>query len=92
MSIAEDTVVSLNKQTRFRAMGTEGLVILQENDEVMVVNEVGAAILDNLSEGTSVNNIVDNVFNQYETDKDVLYSDVIHYLHKLAEIGVVELD
>lgn len=75
---------------RHRNIGGEGIVVRQRAGEVMVVNEVGARVLDLVEAGTSVGAMLALLETEFDTDRATLERDVRAYLAELVDAGVVE--
>lgn len=88
----------LSGQATFRAR--EGLVaesiegdtvILDlDGDEYFTLNEVAGAIWALLEEGASIDELVEDVTDQYEVDSDRARNDVREFLAGALEAGIVE--
>lgn len=75
---------------RYRVLGEEAVVVRQDDAEVLVVNEVGARILD-LSDGeTSVGVIAACLREEFEAPPDLIEADVERFVTELRDAGVLE--
>lgn len=75
---------------RYRNVGGEGVVVRQEAGEVLVVNEVGARVLDLVDAQTPVDALVDALAAEYDADRATLERDVAAYLRELVDAGIIE--
>ena len=75
---------------RYRNIGGEGVVVRQGAGEVLVVNGVGARVLDLLESGRTVASLLDTLGAEYDVDGAVLRQDVQDYLRELLDAGVIE--
>lgn len=84
-----DRVPERSRDVRYRIVQGEGVVIRQETAEALVVNEVGARILDLADGERSVAAIHASLLAEYEVEPEALASDLEAYLAELVEIGVL---
>jgi hypothetical protein len=75
---------------RYRNIGGEGIVVRQAAGEVLVLNGVGARVLDLLEPGSTLESLLDALGAEYDIDPDVLRQDVHAYLQELRDAGVIE--
>lgn len=74
---------------RFRSVDGEGVVLRQEAGEVLVVNALGAEVLEALCAGGDLAEITDRLLADYDVDRETLTADVASYLQDLESRGVV---
>ncbi len=84
--------VSMTAQTRYRIIDNEGVVILQEAGEVLILNEVGTRILELAEDPITVHQIMDQLHSEFEVSRSLLETEVRAFLDRLLEIGVLEND
>ena len=77
--------------SRYRRIGTEGIVVRQGAGEVMVLSEVGARILEMLASGLDVAALLRALAGEYDVDPTTLERDVVAYLQELLDAEVIEL-
>ena len=77
------------RDVRYRVVQGEGVVIRQETAEAIVVNEVGARILDLADGRRTVGAIHEKLLEEYEVDAADLAVDLESYLAELVEIGIL---
>lgn len=82
----------LRSDVRFRVVGGEAIVVLQSAAEVVVVNEVGARILELLAEERAFAAILDALTEDFEAPRDVLERDTRDFLAELEAAGIVEVE
>jgi hypothetical protein len=75
---------------RHRVVAPEAVVIRQSVPEVMVLNELGAEVLDRLDGRTSVAALVAGLLPLYDVEPAQLERDVLVFLDELAAVGIVE--
>ena len=79
----------LDPHTRFRVMDDEGIFVLQDVGEVLVVNGVGAFIVEQLKAEHSLDEVVTAVTQHYEVDEERARADTAALLHELLEAGAI---
>jgi hypothetical protein len=70
-------------------MDDEGIFVLQEAGEVLVVNEVGAFIVEQLQAERSVEEVVRAITDRYAVDQDRARADARFLLDALLEAGAI---
>ena len=74
---------------RFRKVGDEGVVISMQDGRVLVVNEIGLYILDQIKQKREFDEIVGSITSEYDVNADQARADVLHYLDVLTEEKVI---
>lgn len=74
---------------RFRIMDDEGIFVLQEAGEVLVVNAVGAFIVEQLKHERSLDDLVTAITRRYEVDAERARADVTSLLDALVQAGAI---
>ena len=80
----------LKSDIRFRSIADEGIVLRQDEGEVLVVNGVGVRVVELISEGTTLEQILTTLEGEYDVEPEQLRTDVMTYLAELEEAGVLE--
>ncbi len=75
---------------RYRRIEGEAVVLRQSAAEVLVLNEVGASVLDLADGELSVGEWIDALTEEYEGDTAALARDVLAFATELAEAGLLE--
>jgi ABC-type uncharacterized transport system ATPase subunit len=83
------TVLRRAPDSRYRRVQDEGVVIRQSTAEALVVNELGARLLDLIDGQTAIQGLVDQLEKEYEVERSRLETDVLAYLGELERIGLV---
>jgi len=83
------TVLRRAPDSRYRRVQDEGVVIRQSTAEALVVNELGARLLDLIDGQTAIEDLVDRLEKEYEVERSRLEADVLAYLDELERIGLV---
>jgi len=89
MSVSSDAVFEPLPDVRFRAVGGEGVVVRQDAAEVMVLNGVGARVLELLDGARTVAAVLDTLAQEYDVGRPDLEHDILAYLGELLEAGVI---
>lgn len=84
------TVLKRRPDVRYRRVEGEAVVLRQSAAEVLVLNGVGADVLD-LADGVRpVGEWVDALDGEYEVDRETLARDLLEFAAELEEAGVLE--
>ena len=87
--VADRRVPVRARDVRYRIVQGDGVVIRQEAAEALVVNEVGARIID-LADGRRDSAAIhEKLLEEYEVEPEELRLDLEAYLAELVEIGVL---
>jgi hypothetical protein len=88
--ISGDTVFRTRGDVRYRIVAPEAVVVRQSGPEVLVLNGVGARILEGVAAGRPVATLVAGLAEEYEVALATLEGDVAHFLDELTACGVIE--
>jgi hypothetical protein len=80
----------LDPHARFRVMDDEGIFVLQDAGEVLVVNQVGAFIVEQLQAELSLDQVVEAITARFEVDAKRAEADASSLLEALVEAGAVQ--
>ena len=75
---------------RYRVIGGQAVIIVQEAGEAIVLNEVGTKVLELVEGGHGFASIVDELCEQFDVERQQAETDLDDYLRDLVESGVVE--
>ena len=90
MSTEEQTQhYRLDPHARFRVMDDEGIFVLQDAGEVLVVNEIGAFIVEQLKSERSLDEVVAKMTERYAVDADRARLDAGSLLDELFRAGAI---
>lgn len=70
-------------------MDDEGIFVLQDAGEVLVVNEIGAFIVEQLKGERSLDEVVASMTKRYAVDADRARSDATSLLDELLRAGAI---
>jgi len=90
--------MDLNKKITFAdtvfAQEVDGeMVLLDMNSEnYFGLDEVGTAIWQAMQDDSNLNKVFEVLLEQYEVEKDVLKNDLLTFVEKLEESGLVKVE
>ena len=90
ITITPATVLRRRSDVRYRRIEGEAVVLRQSAAEVLVLNGVGASVLDLADGEQSVGEWIDALAAEYEGDAATLARDVLAFAAELAEAGLLE--
>ena len=79
----------LNDDVRYRRVFEEGVIVIQDQSDVVVVNDVAMDVLELLETNPTVEDIVENLYQRYDIDRETLRADVQRHLDELLSAGVI---
>jgi hypothetical protein len=85
-----DAVFRRRPDVRFRTVLDEGVVIKQDTAEVLVLNEVGARVLDLLDGERTLADVATTLAGEFEASAGDLGRDLASYLEELLGAGIIE--
>lgn len=80
----------LARDVRFRVIVEEGVILRQQSAEVLVINEVGARLLDLVDPSRDLGRIGDRLEEEFDVERSVLDADVAAFVTELLAAGVLE--
>lgn len=90
IAIKPSTVLRRRSDVRYRRVEDEAVVVRQSSAEVLVLNEVGASVLDLADGERDVRAWIEALSEVYDTDREVLARDVLAFAAEMAEAGLLE--
>ncbi len=87
--IDSELILERAPDVRYRLVHDEGVVIRQEAGEALVLNEVGARILDLIDGQLDVRGLTLQLLEEFEVEPKALLTDTAAFLEELLAIGVV---
>ena len=90
ISITLSTVLRRRSDIRYRHIEDEAVVVRQSSAEVLVLNEVGASVLDLADGERDVRAWIEALSEVYDTDPAVLARDVLAFAAEMEEAGLLE--
>jgi len=83
--------VRLCKDVRYRIIDGEAVVVRQDAGEVVVLNPVGARVLDLVRELDAVTRILDGMMREYDAPPESIERDVLGFLQELLDTRVIDV-
>lgn len=80
----------VDPHARFRLLDGEGIFVLQKAGEVLVVNPVGAFIVEQLEARLTIDEVVTAVTERYAIDRARARADANTLIEELLEAGAIE--
>jgi hypothetical protein len=80
---------ALHPHARFRVIDDEGVFVLQELGEVLVVNRVAAALVSGVREGASRDELVGRLVGRFDVTAERAQQDVDALLRDLVSAGAL---
>ena len=77
------------QDVRYRVIDDEAVVIRQTEGDVLVLNDVGARVLQLVGEGLTAAEIGDRVAGEYEAPEETIRNDVERFFGELEELKVI---
>ena len=87
---ARDRVFRRCSDVRFRTVLDEGVVIKQDTAEVLVLNEVGARVLELLDGTRTVADVEAALADEFDAANAELGTDLASYLDELLSAGLIQ--
>ena len=88
--ITLSTVLRRRPDVRYRRIESEAVVLRQSAAEVLVLNEVGAAVLDLADGEHTVGAWIEALIGEYDADPAALAREVLEFAGELREAGLLE--
>jgi hypothetical protein len=83
-------VPKLQRDVRFRQIGDEGVLVKQDDGDLIVVNQVGVDIIQLLQDGKSFSEIVDYISRNYDIDAKTAENDAMEFIDEIEAAGIIE--
>lgn len=84
------TVLRRRPDVRYRRIEGEAVVLRQSAAEVLVLNEIGASVLDLADGDRPVREWIEALAEEYAADPATLARDVLEFAGELQEAGLLE--
>lgn len=89
MSDVSSPVYRLRSDVRFRRVEDEGVVLVQENNEILGVSAVGIRILELVDGRTGLDGIVEGLLEEFDVERALLEEDVNRFIGDVVAAGVL---
>lgn len=89
MSGTPAPVYRLRSDVRFRRIEDEGVVLVQENNEVLGTGAVGIRLLELVDGESGLDRLVDRLHEEFDVERPRLAADVERFVGELVAAGVL---
>lgn len=89
-AITLSTVLRRRSDVRYRLIEDEAVVLRQSAAEVLVLNGVGASVLDLADGDRPVSEWIEELAREYDADPATLKRDVLEFAAELCAAGLLE--
>ncbi|WP_456380101.1 PqqD family protein [Thiolapillus sp.] len=89
MSVTPSTVLQLSSDVRQTRVGDEGVILRQDDGEILVVNEVAIRFVELIDGDRGMDELTDLLLQEYEVERDILVSDLAEYACELLNQGIL---
>ncbi|HID46720.1 MAG TPA: PqqD family protein [Chromatiaceae bacterium] len=91
MRIEPSIVLQLNSDVRQTRVADEGIILRQDDGEILVVNEVAIRFVELIDGQRSLGELADLLLQEYETEKSTLIADLAEYAGELVSQNVLNV-
>ncbi len=88
--ISANSRFAVRADVRYRLIEDEAVVVRQKSNQVIVLNEVSACILDIAAKGLAVDDMLRKLADAYEVGEKTLREDTLAHLQELLDAGIIE--
>ena len=81
----------LNEEFIVRKLGDELLILSIDGDELHTLDEIGTLIWHSINGENSIGDIIDNIFQEYEVEKDIVKKDVLAFVNELISRNLIKI-
>lgn len=85
----ENEKIALSSRLRHRAVGEEGVLVHLDNGRVIVVNEVGLYIVQQLISPKTKHDLIESIASAFDVDAKLAEADLDRYLAELDKEQVL---
>ncbi len=79
----------LRSDVRFRRVADEGIVLVQDHNEVLGVSAVGIRVLELVDGKTGLEALVERLLSEFDVERERLEEDVRGFVAELVAAGVL---
>ena len=79
-----------NERTASRVMDGKAIVITIDRNQLHVLNAVGTRVWQ-LTDGRSINDIVDDIVREFAVDRDRALADVLAFAEQMLAVGAARI-
>jgi len=89
MPLSPSSVLQLHSDIRQTRVSDEGIILRQEDGEILVVNEVAIRFVELIDGNRNLDELTDMLLQEYEVDRNTLADDLAEYASELISHGVL---
>ncbi len=91
MAISLDSIISRN-ETNFLSnpVGDEIIILNMETGDYLGLNNVGAAIWEQLTKPQAVNQIIEKLMIDFDVERETCLAETLEYLEKINALGLLK--
>ena len=84
-----DTIISKNERVPWRIIEGEAILVKVDSGEVIHLNEVAAEIWRIIDGKRKISEIVDQIQNDFDVDREQAENDTLEFIQSLSDINLV---
>ena len=92
MMVAKSDIVSMSPHQVYTTLGSEAVVLELQASNYFGMNDVGTVVWNFLQQPRKVSDIIEHIFNNYEVSAEQAEVEIMSFLQKLADQGLVVVD
>ncbi len=91
MSVDSSTVLQLNPDVRQTRVADEGVILRQDDGEILVINEVAIHFVELIDGRKGLGELTELLLQEYEVEKNTLVADLAEYASELISQNVLSI-
>lgn len=91
MSVDPSTVLQLNPDVRQTRVADEGVILRQDDGEILVINEVAIHFVELIDGRKDLGELTELLLQEYEVEKNTLVADLAEYASELINQNVLSI-
>ena len=91
MSLSPSTLLQLHTDVRQTRVSDEGIILRQDDGEILVVNEVAIRFVELIDGNRNLDELTDILLQEYEVDRSTLADDLAEYASELISHNVLSI-
>ncbi len=88
-SLSRSSVLVKSDNVLFRIVDDEAIVVHIDTNEVLVLNEVGARVVEIMGKPTSIQDLLAQLISEFDVEMDQLEADIFAHLKELLASGIL---
>lgn len=91
MSVDPSTVLQLESDVRQARVAGEGVILRQDDGEILVINEVAIRFVELIDGDRNLGELTELLLQEYDVEKDRLAVDLAEYASELVNQNVLNI-